>query len=162
MPLLVINSKEIESEGYEDRKTAKAVIVNEKGEIFSFSSVLIGGGVDGEETYEEALHREALEEAGISIEIGKYLGEVIGYRNAIKKKYIIKGYICKYIEKVAEPVDELHHVPEWRNRKDLVEKIKKEIIEIKEAGIIDNNFDYFETRIANREMMICFIEEAFK
>ncbi len=161
-PLLVFNPKEIEPIDYVDRKTAKAIIVNDNDEVFSFKSNLIGGGVDGDETYEEALHREALEEAGITIEIGKYLGEVIAYRDALKKKYIIKGYVCRYVAKVAEPVDELHHVPEWRKHKDFVLQLENDINEIKKEGVIDGNFDLFETRIGNSEMMACFLKEAFK
>ena len=163
MLLLTINPKEKEPADYTDRKTSKAVIVNNAGEVFSFPSILIGGGVEGNETFEEALHREALEEAGVKIEIEKYLGEVIGYRDALKQKYIIKGYVCKYIDKVAEPIDELHHKPQWIHHVDLVNRIKKEIHEIKIAGVKDGEDpDYFQARIGNREMMICLVEEAFK
>lgn len=36
---------------------------------------LPGGEIEGTETKEEAIHREVLEELGISVEIGHYLGK---------------------------------------------------------------------------------------
>ncbi len=38
---------------------------------------LPGGEIEGTETKEEAIHREVLEELGISVEIGCYLGKLM-------------------------------------------------------------------------------------
>lgn len=62
---------------------AKAIIYDTKGNIILGKRTItqcyepLGGTLQGTETFEEALHREILEEAGIEIEILGYIG---GYR----------------------------------------------------------------------------------
>ena len=161
-PLLIIESHQKDTSGFADRKTAKAVIYNDKGEVLIFPHSLIGGGLEGDETYEEALHREALEEAGIKIEIERYIGEVIGYHDPMKRKYIIHGYLCKYVAKIAEPVDELDHTPIWENPNDTIRRVQKSLEELEVEGVTDGDIELFESRIGNRKAMLSFLREVFE
>jgi len=161
-PLFIFNPKEKEPKDYLDRKTAKAVVVNNDGLILTLGSMLIGGGVEDNETYEQALHREALEEAGITIEIQKYLGDVFIYRDVIKKKYIVKGYIAKFLEKIAEPTDDIDYKRLWELPHEAISRLTKEISEIEKEGPDPADPERFEARVGNRKMTKLFIEEAFK
>lgn len=56
-----------------------------------------GGGVDNEETYEEAIVRECKEEVGCDVEIVKYMGTTLEYRkrnNLLNESW---GYVVKII-----------------------------------------------------------------
>ena len=166
MPLLILNSNEYEPKEYIDRKTTKAVIVNQEGKVLLFDSNLIGGGVEENETYEEALHREALEEAGAKIEIIKYLGDAIQYRDFIKRKYLVKGYYCKYIESLGLATttqdDEVGIEAQWFNPDDALTNLQNEIEVIKNENPKGYKDDAYQMEIYNREMAIFFIKEAFK
>ena len=162
MPLLVINQKEIEPTDYTERKTAKAIVVGDDGKVYLFPHSLIGGGLEGDETYEEALHREALEEAGITIEIIKPLGEVIGYHDTLKRKYVIQGFICKYINKITEPIDERDHDAIWERPQDSIARIQKSLDALKQDGFNSMSLETFQSKVGNREMAICFLREALK
>jgi NADH pyrophosphatase NudC (nudix superfamily) len=163
---LVLNINEYEPTDYIDRKTVKAVIVNDKNQILLFNSNLIGGGVDGDETYEEALHREALEEAGAKVEVIKYLGDAIQYRDFIKKKYLVKGYYCKYNETIGLPTttqdDEVGIEAQWFDFSEALVNLQNEINIIKNKNPKGYKDDAYQMEIYNREMAIFFIKEAFK
>lgn len=103
MNLLTLNANKFEPENYSVRKTVKTIIPNENNEVLIFGSNLIGGGVEKGESDEDALKREALEEAGIEIEIIKPLGDITQYRDFLKKKYIITGYISRGIGAASIP-----------------------------------------------------------
>ncbi len=66
------------NKNYVQRPGAYAVIVDEKGCIGVVENpkgfFLVGGGIEGDETPEEALHREALEEIGMSLSIDRKIG----------------------------------------------------------------------------------------
>ena len=166
MPLLILNSNEYEPTDYVDRKTTKAVIVNQEGKVLLFDSNLIGGGVEGNETFEEALHREALEEAGARVEIVKYLGDAIQYRDFIKRKYVVKGYYCTYVESLGLPTttqdDEQGIEAQWFSPDEALSNLQKEIDIIKNENPKEYKDDAYQMEIYNREMAVFFIKEAFK
>ncbi len=78
---------------YKDRLTVRALILNEKNEVLIINDGLLpGGGVEEhDEDIISALHRECLEEVGMTISKIKELGTVIQYRDLIHRKYIIQG-----------------------------------------------------------------------
>ena len=59
---------------------------------------LVGGGVEEGESYEEALKRETLEEAGCIIEIIKELGYIEEFRGKMNFKQTSYVYVAKVIE----------------------------------------------------------------
>jgi 8-oxo-dGTP diphosphatase len=165
MILLVLNSNKKEPLDYNDRKTVKGVITNDEGKILLFSSNLIGGGVEKGETDKDALHREALEEAGIRIEIGKTLGTVIQYRDFLKKKYIAYGYMCRYKDTIAAPIlkdDEQRMKIAWMEANDAIAMLESEIKELKNSGPRSHPGDIYQSKLYNREMSLAYLKHAFK
>ena len=89
------------------RKVTRAILLNDKNEVCLlkiFGNDIFGvrdyfetpgGGVDENETFEEALVRELDEEVGVSSSIIMFLGEVVDYYNLIKRKNINHYYLCK-------------------------------------------------------------------
>lgn len=84
---------------YSVRNVVKIVVTDDNNNLYYLPSGLIGGGVEDGETVIEAVHREAMEEAGLKMEIIRELGEVIAYRDYLKKKYITKGFLAKVVSK---------------------------------------------------------------
>ncbi|MFG5706429.1 NUDIX hydrolase [Enterococcus faecalis] len=70
---------------------------------------LPGGEIEGTETKEEAIHREVLEELGISVEIGRYLGEAdeYFYSNHRQTAYYNTGYfyVANTWRQLSEPLE---------------------------------------------------------
>lgn len=94
---------------YKDRMTAKALILNDENKVLIINDGLLpGGGVEENEDYLGALHRETMEELGVSIDNTKELGTVVQFRDFIKKKYIINAYTAHYLDNsgIASPQDE--------------------------------------------------------
>ncbi|MFC2136173.1 NUDIX hydrolase [Bacteroidota bacterium] len=83
------------------KQEASLAIIEHKGKILIgkravtddfFSEIwhTPGGGVEEGETFEEALHREIMEETGLKIKIVKLLGD-----NIIMGIYWVKWFLCK-------------------------------------------------------------------
>lgn len=96
-------------EQYELRKSARAIVLNERGEMatqylhnYMFHK-LPGGGVDPGETIEEALKREVREEVGCNSEIVRILGTIIEYRDKYKLLHISYGFVAKVSGEIGVP-----------------------------------------------------------
>lgn len=63
----------------------------------------IGGGVQNDETLEEALKREVLEETGYDCEIKKHIGYIVDHYNAFCRETISNFFIVKLTNKIDEP-----------------------------------------------------------
>lgn len=166
MLLLTLNANSNEPLGYSDRKVVKAVVVNQEGQVLLFHRTLIGGGVEDGETDKDAIHREALEEVGIRIEIIKPIGEVVAYRDVLKLKYITQGYLCKYLEAVSAPTttqeDEQGIIAGWESPEKSLTRIRSEIEEIKKEGSSIHPGDSYQSKVYNCETTIAFLKEVFK
>ncbi len=67
------------------------------GEEFGFRDYYEtpGGGVDPNETLEEAIKRECFEELGYEVEIIQEIGEIDDFYNLLKRKNLNHYYLCK-------------------------------------------------------------------
>lgn len=162
--LLVLNDNPVEPLDYDERRAAKAVVVDEENNILTLGQFLLGGGVEKEETYEEALHREVLEEAGIQIEILQPLGFVVSYRDMLRRKYVTAGYLCKFKKKISDPTTtheyEKNEVLKWRPLGELRKSYENEI----EQLILDKkrfSTDEFQSSMFHKQMILAFLKKAF-
>ena len=148
-----------------ERQTVRAVVINEKGEALMYGAFLLGGGIENGETDEEAIHREVLEEAGIKVEIIKFLGEGRGYRDAKKQVFIARGYLCKYLEKVSEPTteqsDEVGREVLWMKPEEAIKKLEEEIENFKTKKE-EYGPDCYQSRLYNGLVNLAILKEAFK
>lgn len=160
--LATLNENDFELEDYIDRDTVKAVIINNKNEIIFFKGILVGGGVEAGETNEQTLVREAMEEVGIEITIEKYLGTIVQYRDYVKRKYIIHGYVCK-VKNIYSPTtiqkDEQGIEGAWEKIPDALTRLEKEIQEFKKMDKENVDGDLYQRRIFHRITAKTFIEK---
>lgn len=92
---------------FSHQKDKIAVIQTRSGYFF-----LPGGGIENNETHGQCLKRETLEELGMEIEIGAFLGCAQQYfyaphenRDYLNQSYF---YLCEIGRKVQEPIEEDH------------------------------------------------------
>ena len=92
------------------RRAVRTILLNDFGEIALLHKTkkneykLIGGGIENDETLEQALKREVLEEAGCEISILDELGYVEEYRTL--NNFVQTSYV--YISKVLRNTGKLH------------------------------------------------------
>ncbi len=92
--------------------SSSKIAVIQKGDRY----FLPGGGMEGNETKEECLHRELLAELGWAIEIDQYIGNAARYFYAEKEDtyYLNNGffYIANMVQKQTENCED-DHVLRW-------------------------------------------------
>jgi len=96
---------------FNSQKEKIAIIQTNDGNFF-----LPGGGIEKNETHEECLKREALEEMGMDIEIGHFIGCARRYFYSTNeyKYYLSEGYfyLCDKGRQISEPT-EVDHFLKW-------------------------------------------------
>lgn len=89
------------------QKNKMAIIQTSDGKFF-----LPGGGIETNETHKECLKRETLEEMGMAIDIGPFVGCARRYFYSMNedKYYLNEGhfYICDTVKKISKPIEEDH------------------------------------------------------
>jgi 8-oxo-dGTP diphosphatase len=75
---------------------------------------LPGGGIEKNETHEDCLKREAIEEMGMDIEIGYYVGcaQRYFYSSNEHKYYLSEGhfYLCDIGKQISKPIEDDHTI----------------------------------------------------
>ena len=122
---------------YELRKSARAIVLNERGEMatqylrnYTYHK-LPGGGVDQGETIEKALLREVREEVGCACEIIKPLGITIECHNKYKMLHISYGFVANLVGELGTPELEPKEIEEgqetlWLPPAAMLEKMKND------------------------------------
>ncbi len=132
---------------YKLRKSARAILLNEKGEVATqYLNVynyhkLPGGGIEQGESIEEALKREVLEEVGCQCEIIKPIGMTIEYRNEINLLHISYAFVAKVIGEVGKitlDADEIKEGQEtqWLAPEEILKKMEAESPVIFPSGFV--------------------------
>lgn len=103
---------------YTLRKSARAIVVNEAGEMaaqylhtYGYHK-LPGGGVDPGEAIAAALEREVREEVGCACNVGALLGVTIEYRNEQQLLHISYGFVATVVGEVGTPALEPGEIEE--------------------------------------------------
>lgn len=95
------NGSEEEIKGYPVREAARAVVVDEKGNVALLFVKqknyykLPGGGIEDSEDQKAALARECLEEIGCEVEVVGEIGTIVEYRKIYQIKQISYCYFAK-------------------------------------------------------------------
>ncbi len=159
----IIKPNKFDLNEYTTRSVVRCAILNEDDtKVLFFGSTLVGGGVEGEETDEEAIARECMEEAGATVKILKYLGEVVAYRDAIKKKYVVRGYVCKQVGGLQKPTstspDEQGIEAKWIAVPEAITQLEREISELEKQETFEDE-DLYHGRIYNRKILLYFLKD---
>ncbi|WP_222619104.1 NUDIX hydrolase [Ornithinibacillus hominis] len=114
---------------YQIRKGVYAVIFNTTKEkvLTVYTSrghyFLPGGGIEKDESFQECLHREMLEETGYSVSIGSFIGEAKRYFQSTKNEPLLNEgyfYLAALLDKLQEPIEEDHFI-KWVDIHDVQE-----------------------------------------
>ncbi|WBW94933.1 C-GCAxxG-C-C family (seleno)protein [Oceanirhabdus sp. W0125-5] len=103
---------------YKERVAVYALIVDNSKNIAvintSRGNFLPGGGLEINETLQECLHREIIEETGYKIEIDRFICKAVLYEYSPKLKRYIKGigyfYKADLLEKACDAKEEDHNL----------------------------------------------------
>lgn len=105
-----INIPSVYSVILNDAKDKVLTVRNGKGHYF-----LPGGGLEENESHEEGIEREMLEETGYNISINSYIGKAKMYFTSSNKEPLLNDghfYSVKLLDKICEPIED-DHIMHW-------------------------------------------------
>lgn len=124
--------KKVEGKKYTKRVAAYAIIKREEDNKIGIATdgeyFFLGGGLEGDETEEQALRREVIEESGYSLKNIQYFDKVTSWADGGDRGPLdvtATFYIAEFDKKVAEPIEKDHKVL-WINANDYKEKLYHE------------------------------------
>lgn len=128
----VFGEKEAEK-NYQARYAAYAILMNDEEKIALVQApngayFLPGGEIEGNETKEEAIEREMLEELGFEVVLSEYLGQADEYFYSRHRATFFYNpgyfYSTKSWEKVSEPLEEGNN-SSWEPPAQAIELLKR-------------------------------------
>jgi len=135
---------------FEDRRTGKAVVFDQEGNVALVGNkvnsfqLLPGGGIHENESVEEGIIRECLEEIGCVVELEQNLGIVEDFRTRDKKHCINYCYTANLVGEKGNPVlteDEtkngMHVI--WLPLNKAIEKLREETEQLKRGEVLFYN-----------------------
>ncbi len=163
MQILLTLGKDKGAGDYVIRPTVKGVVLDDKNNVLLFSDLLIGGEVEYGETFEQALQRECMEEAGIHVDIIKPLGTVIQYREFLKKKYEVHGFLVITTGVAVHPTtlqeDEVGKKVKWMKLADARKMLEGKIQSLKELDPQNTVDDGHQGKLYNSLTALTFLNE---
>ncbi|MEF2098443.1 NUDIX domain-containing protein [Bacillus sp. CFBP9009] len=108
---------------YQIRKGVYAIIFNSaKDKVLAVQNsrghyFLPGGGIENEESYQECLEREMLEETGYKVFLGSFIGNAKRYFQSTKNEPLLNDgyfYLAELLDKMQEPIEDDHFI-KWIN-----------------------------------------------
>ena len=118
---------------YKERKGAYGVAINGLNQVavieMPHGDFLPGGGIELDETEDECLRRELIEETGYNINIGSFICSGIQYGYGPRSKTYLKLVGSFYMIQLKNDTglkSELDHKLVWKNREDLKKSIRIE------------------------------------
>lgn len=132
---VIFGTKNLEPDNFRERTAARAILFDAENKIALLHVrkqeyyELPGGGLDGDETVEQGLERELLEETGCHSKITAEVGEIEEFRNEEKIHQRSFVYLAKVVGEKGETSlmdDELEEdfQLEWADLSDALNKIK--------------------------------------
>lgn len=146
---------------YNLRRSARVVLINEKKEIAILNVArdryhkLPGGGIEKEETREEAAYREVKEETGYNMKLINEVGLTIEYADDTNLMHISYCYFAKALEAgmqiLSENEKEERIEFKWIAFKDAIELIKSDkpetyagkFIQVRELSFLEKAYKVF-------------------
>lgn len=163
METLLTLGKEEDIKDYVIRPTVKAVVLDDKSHVLLFSDLLLGGGVEDGETFEQALERECMEEAGININIIKPLGTVVQYREFLRKKYEVHGFLVRVTGTTSLPTtlqeDEVGKKVRWMKLENARGILENKIQSLKELDSQNTTDDSYQGKLFNSLTALAFLNK---
>lgn len=125
-----------EPESYIDRPTVKGLVFDKDNKIALIChptenyGFLPGGGIEQEETPEEAFVRECMEELGCDIEIISEIGTTLQLRAKDSRKFETRFYVAKVVGEKGIPTttqeDELDVKIKWFTEEELNKQLEEQ------------------------------------
>lgn len=115
----IVFGKKEQNKNYSKRISIYALIFDDSNEKIAIIKTptgyfLPGGGLEGNESHNQCLLREAKEEMGWEIEVKNYIGNSAGYHySTTKQEYIyVDGYfyLAKMIKTIGNPTEPDHQI----------------------------------------------------
>jgi 8-oxo-dGTP diphosphatase len=117
--MIKVFGEKIDGLDYKIRKGVYAVIFNiTRDKVLTVKNsrghyFLPGGGIEKDESNQDCLAREMLEETGYKVSIGSFIGDAKRYFQSTKNEPLINEgyfYLTELLDKIQEPIEDDHFI----------------------------------------------------